>query len=214
LIERAVAIEPLAAANHYPRAQLLWILGRTAEADRVIDQAMISWPSHQFVRFARFNILAFTGRPQLALAMLETADTAPQGFTEEAIALWRVSLAALAERTPARIAATREASFEATRKTPGLTNHAVLALSALGEVDAAFEIANAFLLFHGSTALRARDSSAAPPAKSTAWRFTPWLFTPPVAAMRADPRFKTLCDGIGLTEYWQARKIKPDYLLS
>jgi hypothetical protein len=87
-------------------------------------------------------------------------------------------------------------------------------LSALGEVDAAFEIANAFLLFHGSTALRARDSSAAPPAKSTAWRFTPWLFTPPVAAMRADPRFKTLCDGIGLTEYWQARKIKPDYLLS
>jgi hypothetical protein len=27
-----------------------------------------------------------------------------------------------------------------------------------------------------------------------------WLFTPPCAAMRADPRFGPRCDGIGLTE--------------
>jgi hypothetical protein len=40
---------------------------------------------------------------------------------------------------------------------------------------------------------------------------TQWLFTPPVAAMRADPRFGKLCDEFGLTAYWRARGVKPDY---
>ena len=29
--------------------------------------------------------------------------------------------------------------------------------------------------------------------------------------MRADPRFKELCDGTGLTDYWHKRGIQPDY---
>ena len=32
--------------------------------------------------------------------------------------------------------------------------------------------------------------------------------------MRADPRFLELCDGTGLTAYWRARGIKPDYQLT
>ena len=78
-----------------------------------------------------------------------------------------------------------------------------MVLSALGDVDSAFEIANKLLLF--------RAGPPGTPSRSTAWRFTPWLFTPPVAAMRADPRFVTLCDGIGLTDYWEKRGIRPDY---
>jgi hypothetical protein len=42
---------------------------------------------------------------------------------------------------------------------------------------------------------------------------TQWLFTPPVAIMRADPRFMTLCDEFGLTAYWGARHVRPDYQL-
>jgi hypothetical protein len=42
-------------------------------------------------------------------------------------------------------------------------------------------------------------------------RMTQWLFTPPVAIMRADPRFQKLCDAFGLTAYWRARGVKPDY---
>jgi hypothetical protein len=37
------------------------------------------------------------------------------------------------------------------------------------------------------------------------------MFIPPTAAMRADPRFEMLCDGIGLTDYWAKQKVKPDY---
>jgi hypothetical protein len=49
----------------------------------------------------------------------------------------------------------------------------------------------------------------------TGWRANvQWLFTPPCAAMRADPRFNEICDGIGLTEYWRRRGVKPDYMLT
>jgi hypothetical protein len=209
LVERSLAIKPLASGSHYPRAQLLWITGHAAEADRVIARAMQYWPTHRFVRFARFIIFAFTNRPRAALAMIEKPETAPQNYSPEAIALWRVSLSALDQRTAASIAAARRANLDAVEKDLRLTSQATLAMSALGEIDTAFEIANAFFAVGGPSE---SPRSAKLPVKSTAWRFAPWLFTPPIAPMRADPRFQSLVDGIGLADYWKARKVRPDYL--
>lgn len=213
LVERAFALEPLTPATNYPRAQLLWILGRNAEADRVIDRARGLWPSHKWVRFARFHIYAFTGRPSAARAMLASDKTAPQSFTPESAKLWRVSLDALDARSPASIEAARRANLDAARQTPTLSSQAVMTLSELGEIDAAFEVANGFLLFREAVARRPKGAPVQPEVRSTAWRFTPWLFTPPAAAMRADPRFEALCEGTGLTDYWAKRGVKPDYQL-
>lgn len=210
LVQRAIAIKPLAASNNYPLAQLLWIVGRTAEADRIIDRAMQFWPTHRYVRFARFTIFSFTGRPRAALAMLDSDDTRPQSFSPASVALWRKSLPAIDQPTPMNVAAARVANLDAVKRDPKLTSQAALALSALGEVDAAFEIANNLLVFKSPQGA----SPGAKPAGSTAWRFTPWLFTPPAAALRADPRFASLCDGTGLTAYWAKRGIKPDYQLT
>lgn len=210
-VDRAIALKPLAAGNNFPLAQLLWILGRTAEADRVIDRAMQFWPNHRYVRFARFTIFTFTGRPRAALAMLDDVHTRPQNFSSDSVALWRISLAALDNPSVANIAAARRANLNAVESEPRLASQAVLVLSALGELDAAFEIANQLLLFQDSRRSSAEDGINQPRASSMAWRFTPWLFTPPAAALRADPRFNTLCDGIGLTDYWRKRGIKPDY---
>jgi DNA-binding winged helix-turn-helix (wHTH) protein/tetratricopeptide (TPR) repeat protein len=213
LVEQAIAIEPLAAFSHYPRAQLLWILGSNAEADRVIDRAMEFWPDHPFVRFARFIIFAFTGRSRAAQAMLENPATKPQTYTPAQTALWRVSLAALDERSPTSIAMARTANLEAAKEDPGVSSQAILVLSGLGEVDAAFEIANDLLLFRRPVEPGAEAAANHAPVKSTSWRFTPWLFTPPVKSLRADPRFNSLCEGIGLTDYWAKRGVKPDYQL-
>lgn len=206
MVERAIAVQPLGASNHFPRAQLLWILGRNAEADRVIDQARLNWPAHRFVLFARFIIFAFTGRPRAALAMLESRNTTPPQYSAEAIALWRISLTALDQRTSASLAAARNANLDAGMRDPQLASQAVLALSGLGDKDAAFEVANALFVVTDPQGKR-------PPAKSTAWRFTPWLFTPPTKVLRDDPRFIPLCNESGLAEYWTKRGIKPDYQL-
>ena len=211
VVQRAAAIKPLAAAHHYPRAQLLWITGRNAEADRVIDLSMQYWPSHRFVRFARFTILAFTGRARAALAMLEKPATTPQNYSPAALALWRLSLPALEERSPATIAAALNANVAAAKKDLSLASQSLLTLSALGEIDAAFEVANELLQFRGPAEQRPRMKGK-PDRVSGGWRFSPWLFTPPSAPMRADARFKTLCDGIGLTEYWAKVGVQPDYL--
>ena len=207
LVERAIGVKPLAASNNFPLAQMLWIVGRTAEADRIIDRALQFWPKHRYVRFARFTILAFTGRAAAAAAMLDSAETRPQSFTPQSIALWQRTLPALDEATDANIANAVSANLDAAKRDPRLASQAVLALSALGKVDAAFEIANALLVFQAP----GQTKMGKPPASSTAWRFTPWLFTPPAALLRADPRFSALCDGIGLTDYWEKRRIEPDF---
>jgi DNA-binding winged helix-turn-helix (wHTH) protein len=212
LIDRANILEPFAPAYQYPKAQLLWILGRTAEADRVIDRAMQYWPEHDGVRFARFTIYAYTGRPRAALAMLD-AGMMKRVYTRDAVAFWRVSLAALDQRSPGSIATARRANLEAAEQSPGLTNQAVLVLSALGEVDAAFDVANQLLLYRRPIETRPKLRSAKSSVKSTSWRFAPWLFTPPTERMQSDPRFDLLCDGIGLTDYWRKRGITPDFRL-
>lgn len=207
-VEQAMAIAPFAAANNYPRGQLLWIVGRAPESDRILERAIEAWPDHRFVRFARFTILAFTGRPEAAATMLDNPSTRPQAFSPEAVSLWRRSLAALIDPSPRNRNALIDASREAVERDPRLVRHVVLPLSAVGEVDAAFEVADAQLALR-PVAPGGKGSSD----NSLAWRFAPWAFTPPAAAMRADPRFATLCDSAGLTAYWEKRGVKPDYLV-
>jgi DNA-binding winged helix-turn-helix (wHTH) protein len=202
---RAVTLAPTSAMNQFPRAQFLWILGQPAEADRVIDRAMRFWPDHRYVRFARFILYAFTGNPRAALAMLDDPGARPQGFTGDSVALWRVNLAALDGRSQDRVAAAVKANRDAAARSPALASQAILTLPLLGEVDAAFDAAKT--LFPGPGRAAAKGS----PSRGTAWKFAPFLFTPPAAPLRADPRFVQICDASGLTDYWRRRGVVPDY---
>ena len=205
LVQQALKLKPLAAGSHYPYAQLLWITGRTAEADRVIANAIKDWPTHRFIRFARFTIFAYTNRAAAALAMINNQETAPQNFGPETIALLKIALPALEQRTPASVAIARQAILEQTKANLRLTSQGAMLMSALGEVGTAFDVTNAYFAV-------AQEKASSTPAKSTAWRFAPWLFTPPTSAMRDDPRFDTLVDQIGLKGYWRAHRVQPDYL--
>lgn len=59
--------------------------------------------------------------------------------------LWDASLSALASRTTANVAAATRANVDAARERPELTRQAVMVLSELGQLDAAFELAEDFL---------------------------------------------------------------------
>ena len=69
-------------------------------------------------------------------------------------------------------------------------------LSGLGQVDEAFDIANGFLLWRGSVVRRGQASKQM--TEDSGWRIgVQWLFTPPCAVLRADPRFGPLCEEVG-----------------
>lgn len=208
--ERALALEPLDPAILGKRALKLWIAGRVPDADKVIDQARALRPSDPGLWGAQFLILALTGRARAAAAMRD-ADPARLGPPEE-VEVWRPSLVALERPTVSNVAEARAACFKGARIGAQLGGDAVMILAALGQVDAAFEVANGFLLSRGSVVPRGRTPfrSELNPA---AWRInTQWLFTPPAAVMRADPRFLPLCEGVGLVEYWRKRGLEPDFL--
>jgi DNA-binding winged helix-turn-helix (wHTH) protein len=204
--EQMLRASPFMRAGLVVRALKLWILGRVREADNVIDRVRGLWPDYWFGSYARFIIFALTGRPSAARAILDKVQIfAAPDVRKTLVAI----LEALETRAPSAVEAARQACLETARRTPAMANNIVMMLCALGLTDAAFEVTEGFVLWRGK--FISMDRSNARAVDDYSRRMTQWLFTPPVAAMRADPRFGKLCDEFGLTAYWRARGVKPDY---
>jgi DNA-binding winged helix-turn-helix (wHTH) protein/Tfp pilus assembly protein PilF len=208
--ERAIALDPLSPIHQYRKALKLWIFGRVPEADQTIDRALQLWPRHPAVWNARLLIFAFTGRARAGAAMIDDEAARPATLTPPAIALWRTSLRALDTRSGADVAAARAANLDAAPRSPGFAVNAAMVLSMLGKLDDAFAVAEGYLLRRGPLIGTQWTGSGQMPVNDQRWRRNMFLWTPATAAMRADPRFVALCDGIGLTEYWRRRGIRPD----
>ena len=121
-----------------------------------------------------------------------------------------MSLRALGSGFPADVAAAVKANVAAVPRSSGFAVRAVMILSKLGALDEAFAAAEGFLLRRGPLIGSLRNAKEDMQVNDTNWRRTMNLFTPATAAMRSDPRFKRLCDGIGMTAYWRKRGIWPD----
>ena len=210
LNDRVVALDPLSPVYQFRRAMRLWVLGRVAEADQTIDRALQLWPRHPAVWNARMTIFAFTGRPRAAEQLLNDIRMRPSTYTPASGEIWRVSLRALGSGAAADVAAAVKIHIEAAPRSSGFVVGAVMFLSKLGELDGAFAAAEGFLLRRGPLIGSLRTAKEEMPVNDTNWRRTMNLFTPATAAMRSDPRFEGLCDGIGMTAYWRKRGIWPD----
>lgn len=206
--ERILKLTPLSLPFLVFRTLKLWLLGNMAAADQVIDRVRGLWPRDPFAYLVRFYLFALAGRPKAATAML---DSVPEMFgTQEETSLWRTALEALDTPTPGAIVSARAACLDAARKAPWATYNAIMILGALGQTDAAFEVTDGFLLWRGK--LIGADQADPRAVNAITRRMTQWLFSPPLAAMRADPRFLRLCEDFGIAAYWRARGVKPDYL--
>lgn len=126
---------------------------------------------------------------------------------------WRSSLRALETPTSSTIAEARAANVDGAKASPATAAFAILLLSALGEIDSAFEVADGFLLNRGDLIVRPRPAPKVPSVNHPGWRNTFGLFTPPTRPMRLDPRFGRLADGLGLTDYWKRSDQAPDAFL-
>ena len=126
------------------------------------------------------------------------------------LAQWLPTLDAFAEPSMAHIARAREANLAAAQQNPGQATYAAMALSQLGDVDAAYAVIDALLLSKGPLVARRPIVARSFVANSPSWCRTQWLFMPPLAAVRNDVRFGPLCEEIGLARYWRQRGVGPD----
>ncbi|MFL6760645.1 winged helix-turn-helix domain-containing protein [Sphingomonas sp.] len=208
--EQAVAAAPTSPTPQWRRALRLWTGGRDEEAVNLSERLLPLWPRHALVWNARFMILAFTGRTGAASAMLRSGAGAPGNAHPVTLAQWLPTLDAFAEPSPTSIASAREANLAAAQLNPGQATYAAMALSHLGEIDAAFAVIDGLLLSKGPLVANRPIVPRSFVANSPSWCRTQWLFLPPLAAVRNDVRFKGLCEEIGLARYWRQRGVRPD----
>jgi DNA-binding winged helix-turn-helix (wHTH) protein/tetratricopeptide (TPR) repeat protein len=208
--EQAAAAAPSSPTPQWRRALRLWTAGRNEEALSLSERLLPLWPRHALVWNARFMILAFTNRTGAAAAMLRDAGAGPIGAHPVRLEQWLPTLDAFGEPSPAHIAKARDANLAAAQLDPGQATYAAMALSHLGEIDAAFAVIDALLLSKGPLVARRPIVPRSFNANSASWCRTQWLFMPPLAAARSDARFQTVCEEIGLARYWRQRGVGPD----
>jgi hypothetical protein len=123
---------------------------------------------------------------------------------------WRFGLTAIASQSRADIATAIEACSERARYATGLAANAIMIFSCLGELDAAYRIAEGLFERRGSYIQSKPGGSIRDIYSSSSWGRTQFLFIPVTAPFRADPRFPGLCQRMGHLAYWRKRGIWPD----
>jgi DNA-binding winged helix-turn-helix (wHTH) protein len=198
--ERAIAVDSQRPTPVWRRALKLWILGEDSRAVRAADFALDRWSASALTQQGALVVYAFTGEYGAARKVLDMPGDVMSMEGREA---WRVSLAALEQRTPATIARAR-AAMEAVSVRPVLASHAILVMATLGELDAAYAI------LEGRSFLPSLPAATGTVIENAASRWHQWLFCPAARSLHADARFERVCDRLGLLAYWRDRQRSPE----
>ena len=208
--EQAAAAAPASPTPQWRRALRLWTAGHTEEALSLSERLQPLWPAHVFVWNTRFMILAFTDRIGAAMALLRSPTARALNTLPVRLDQWQPTLEAFTDPSRIKIARATEANLAAAQLNPGQATYAAMALSQLGQIDAAFDVINGLLLSKGPLVADRPIIPRSFAANSASWCRTHWLFMPPLAAVRRDLRFNGICDELGLSRYWRQRGVGPD----
>jgi DNA-binding winged helix-turn-helix (wHTH) protein/tetratricopeptide (TPR) repeat protein len=189
-VQRATTLDPLSATKAVIAVAGLETSGRLAEAKRLLEDCVRSWPHDGAVRLYERYFRILYGPPDEARAVIDSPE-APFPFPDAAKEALRSFVAGHSTHDPdMRARASRQLSGVAMSHELDL-RLAVPALASLGDVDAAFSFAEQYLA----------DERAE----------TTFLFAPGTAPLRMDPRFMSLADRAGLSAYWRSSGKWPDF---
>lgn len=203
--------EPLAACLHYKTVYQNWSIGNLTTMDHAADRALQLWPQHPAIWTARFWTLAYTDRAHAALHMLDGGSPTPP-FPAAAFRLLRMVAHAVVSDDLREREEAAEASRQAAQAGPSLAISSLFGLGLLGRTDDQLKVARAYFLGEGPAPVPARHMPEEPSINEQHRRVSQILFTPACASLRSHHEFGALCERIGLTRYWIAAQLRPDFM--
>lgn len=171
-----------------------------AESARSVER----WPNNPGVWPMHVDILTECGRT--AEAVTFAADERAQPFQRSAnVRLHSAMAKALDRHSEADIARFRTHAHARVHQDVRTASFVALKMSALGAVDEAYELLDAFYFRRG------RFAANAPPMSALTRRDADFLFFPGNRNLRRDPRFGRLTRAIGLDAYWDSIGMTPPH---
>ncbi len=196
---------------HMRLVNALWTVGLLDEADAVLERAFATWPRHYSVWFSRERIFTYSGRGAAALAMFADRDSRPIGIPDWNFAMSEAETRAITTRASADIARAATLLLDGAHRAVAFAASAAIFNTAIGQIDTAFALLNAFFFNRGFTTGPERYSKEQGMYDSRRERDTTVLFQRDAAPLRADARFAALTREIGLEAYWRESGSRPDY---
>jgi tetratricopeptide (TPR) repeat protein len=186
--ERAREMRPLAPFSNLRFAQALYVVGRTDEADAILENTLKLWPDATSLRLLKMKSALWTRRYDEAIELLRARDLPLTSTQRQALAS---AFEALKSPDPANRAQSVEV-LERFAADPRYNDRLVVGmLAALGARGAAIRAA--------ANLVRTRGLSD-----------TEVLFEPNLAAARAEPGYADLVRKLGLVTYWRSASNAPD----
>jgi len=203
-----IKAKPLTPAEYTNFIRALWSAGRLPELDQAIKDAGSLYPSQGSIWFTRLQIATYDGDVRAVETLTSDAAGRPTGVDESAVADALRLARAVRSRDPTKADAIMAKEYRGARKTAQKADVSIRTASALGRLDDAFTLANAY--YFGRPFV-IPDYSVQGSAFSPEQRQTRFLFEPVTKPMRADPRFEPLVRQLGFDRYWRESGKPPDY---
>jgi DNA-binding winged helix-turn-helix (wHTH) protein len=195
----------------YAHVVMLWAAGRLEEAERAMDAAYELFASHYAIWFTRLYLLMYSGRLAEARQQNANAEGRPTGVSPNNFTMLDLVARAMQSRRSAEIDKAIRVNDALARSGTGYCENAIQFASALGRIDDAFKLANAYYFGRGFEVADVRFSADQRTYSQRKNRRLHILFLPSTDAMRCDPRFGTLTAEVGLERYWRESGTQPDF---
>jgi tetratricopeptide (TPR) repeat protein len=199
-----IARDPMIPGPYAFAAQALSNAGRIQEADAILKDASDRWPANPFIWNARYNHLLFSGRPASAAALVEDPEARPSGMRDVDVEPYLTVARAAESRQPADVDRAIAFGIKIAQDDVRAIADAAPIFVMFGRLDLAFACLDRYLFDRGSF------GTPSPITRYTR-RYTDFLFSAPMAAMRSDRRFGELTRAIGLDDYWRTAGMKPPH---